>query len=360
MLLGGAWGLCAPEPISKRGVFFLAPEQCFLAVSYPLGTVCSIPPERVSVSTIGRIMSKTTSTFQVENRLRHIAAQQNGLFSTSQAMALGVAKESLRKRVSNGMLERCFSGVYRLTSTAKTFEQICVAACIATGGALTGTTAGVLHGFPIGRRPTTPEIVLPHGVQYRSTGISVRQTRFYPSTQAWNSGLITTPAATVVALAQAVDLKTLARCLDYGIAEKLLTVKAVAAELNGRIRFRGRADLLSELAARSDGRLKHRSKLEGRVAGWIRQCGLAEPETNVILPTRLGGIEADFVWRSQKVILEVSPFATHGSQEKQERDAFRRRALILAGWRIVEATDSDLASSSAFAKIASELQLLLS
>jgi hypothetical protein len=295
----------------------------------------------------------------MNERLATVAKVQGGVFSTAQAKSLGFSDESLRLRLSNGSVERCFAGVYRLSSTPKTFEQVCLAACVATGGALAGTTAGLVHGFSIGRRPTAPEIVLPHGTQYRSTGIVVHQTRFYPSIQQWRTGMVTTPAATMIALAKVLDRALLSRCLDHGIINGLLTVDEVVKELKDRVRFRGRRDLLSELAARSNGKLMFRSLSEGRVQGWIRRSGLPTPESNVSLETPLGTFEVDFLWRALKVILEVSPFYTHGSREQQERDAIKRRAVILAGYRIIEATDADVSSFVAFGKTIDALSQLL-
>ncbi len=304
-------------------------------------------------------MSSKTSTLQIERELQRLATIQDGLFSTTQALTSGVGKDSLKSRVSNGLVERCFAGVYRLSSTPKTFEQVCVAACLATGGALAGTTAGLIHGLPIGRRPTAPEIVLPHGTQYRSTGIVVHQTRFFPHTQKWRSGVVTIPSATMIVLAKVLDRHVLARCLDHGIANGLFSIDDVVAELEGRVRFRGRRNLLSELAARSNGKLLFRSISEGKVLSWIRQSGLPLPESNAAIETSLGFFEVDFLWRGLKVILEVSPFYTHGSQEQQERDAIKRRALILAGYLIIEATDHDIQSLRAFAKTADAVKQLL-
>ena len=52
----------------------------------------------------------------------------------------------------------------------------------------------------------------------------------------------------------------------------------------------------------------------------------------------------------------MSPFFTHGSREKQERDAERRRLLVANNWRIVEALDRDIATERAFARTISLLR----
>ena len=95
--------------------------------------------------------------------------------------------------------------------------------------------------------------------------------------------------------------------------------------------------------------LLHRSKLEQNVGGWLNTGGVKGWTANFTVRLSTGRtIEIDFAWPDQKVALEVSPFHTHGSQKTQERDAQRRRLLILLGWRIVEALDADLVDANAF------------
>jgi very-short-patch-repair endonuclease len=67
----------------------------------------------------------------------------------------------------------------------------------------------------------------------------------------------------------------------------------------------------------------------------------------------------DLAWPRRKVALEVSPFHARGSEEKQRRDAFRRRALTAAGWRVIEAVYADIVSMEALAPVAYSIKGLL-
>lgn len=69
-------------------------------------------------------------------------------------------------------------------------------------------------------------------------------------------------------------------------------------------------------------------------------------------------VEVDFGWPNVNVALEVSPFFTHGSRAKQERDARRRRLLAGVRWHVVEALDDDIASERAFARTITTLRAL--
>jgi very-short-patch-repair endonuclease len=112
------------------------------------------------------------------------------------------------------------------------------------------------------------------------------------------------------------------------------------------------------LAERSSG-IGHRSRLEQTVARWLDDDGLRGWRRNYRVPTGCGTVEVDFGWPEHKVALEVSPFFTHGSRVNQERDAERRQLLVVAGWRVVEATDPDLEHHGAFAGVAASLAALL-
>ena len=90
----------------------------------------------------------------------------------------------------------------------------------------------------------------------------------------------------------------------------------------------------------------------------LRDLGVTGERPNYLVH-EAGGVEADFAWPYHRVVLEVSPFYTHGSEETQHRDMIRRRKLLAAGWLVFEVTDADLVSMQTFAiAIAHLLQLL--
>jgi very-short-patch-repair endonuclease len=81
-----------------------------------------------------------------------------------------------------------------------------------------------------------------------------------------------------------------------------------------------------------------RSELEDVFLTVLETHGLPRPEVNVDL--RLGDrfIEADFLWREQRLIVEVDGHGTHGTRAAFERDRERDRILQAHGWRVVRIT----------------------
>ncbi len=129
---------------------------------------------------------------------------------------------------------------------------------------------------------------------------------------------------------------------DYAIGKDLVSVDGVCRWLNKHPakRLAGRRLLQSLLHERSDGSVAFRSKKEMSVRTWLLDSGLIGWTPNFLVAVGSNQTtEMDFAWPEQRVSLEVSLFYTHGSKQKQERDAERRRLLVMRGWRIVEAND---------------------
>jgi hypothetical protein len=76
----------------------------------------------------------------------------------------------------------------------------------------------------------------------------------------------------------------------------------------------GRKLLLELVAARAGG-MGHRSGLERKVRSWLNSAGLGGWTPNYRIDVGNGEVvEVDFAWKSARIILEVSPFVTHGSR----------------------------------------------
>ncbi len=215
--------------------------------------------------------------------------------------------------------------------------------------------------FRLGTSPRLPQLVLPHGVRYRGKGIAIQQTRFSVASQPWKTARIESVGRTLLRIAADVDRSTLSRCVDFAIANRLISVERVLADIDAmqQQRLAGRTMLIAELAMRSDGRVRYRSQNERRVAGWLEQLGVVGGRPDFVVATAIGDVELDFAWPDQMVTLEVSPFHTHGSEAKQRRDMQRRRAISKIGWSSVEAGDADIAHLLAFTPTATSILRLI-
>jgi very-short-patch-repair endonuclease len=77
-----------------------------------------------------------------------------------------------------------------------------------------------------------------------------------------------------------------------------------------------------------------RSEAEERMLALIRRAELPIPELNV----RIGRYEVDFLWREQKLVVEVDGFRFHSSRSAFERDRLRDAELAAQGFHVLRVT----------------------
>jgi very-short-patch-repair endonuclease len=70
----------------------------------------------------------------------------------------------------------------------------------------------------------------------------------------------------------------------------------------------------------------------------VRDYLLPEPEANVWLLLPTGSVRADFLWREQRLIVELDGRESHATVLAFESDRARDRALSVAGWRVIRIT----------------------
>jgi very-short-patch-repair endonuclease len=65
-----------------------------------------------------------------------------------------------------------------------------------------------------------------------------------------------------------------------------------------------------------------------------RKAQLREPEVNV----RMEGYEVDFLWRVERLVIEIDGRAFHSSDRSFENDRRRDAVLLAAGLRVMRVT----------------------
>jgi hypothetical protein len=99
------------------------------------------------------------------------------------------------------------------------------------------------------------------------------------------------------------------------------------------------------------------SELEERFLGLCRASGLPPAEVNGWLVLEDGAIRPDFLWRAQRLVVELDGHASHGTRQAFERDRLRDRRLTLAGFRVVRFTWRQVTDSPS--EVAASLRRLL-
>jgi very-short-patch-repair endonuclease len=148
----------------------------------------------------------------------------------------------------------------------------------------------------------------------------------------------TTPARTLLDLAGVVPPAELRQALAQAEVDRVAdftALREVASRNRGRRGVRRLRMLIDELdpAIR-----KTRSELERRFLRLCRDAGLPAPEVNETLDLGDLCLMPDFLWRKERLIVELDGWRYHGTRSAFERDPRRRQRLQLAGWRVTSAT----------------------
>ncbi|HET8758792.1 MAG TPA: type IV toxin-antitoxin system AbiEi family antitoxin domain-containing protein [Solirubrobacteraceae bacterium] len=246
-----------------------------------------------------------------------LAARQQGVVTTAQLAAAGIAERAVAHRVANGRLCRVFRGVYRVGPITAPYG-IEMAAVLATGGALSHHTAAALWGV---RPPSDGEIhVMVTGTAKSRRGLRVHRTRSLDA--AVHLGLpLTTVPRTLHDLAPRLSQGELERAVEEAVIRGL----AKPEQLASRPALR-RATIEEPQITRSEA--------ERRLRRLIRAARLPRALTN----TRVAGWEVDALWPRERLVVEVDGFAYHGNRAAFERDRRKDAALVAAGYRVVRIT----------------------
>lgn len=233
-----------------------------------------------------------------------LAGSQRNRVARSQLLATGFTRKAIQHKLARGLLVQVHEGVYALppvlddelalwtgvTLTApETYLSRLSAAC----------AFGVLE-----HRPSFETVVRPGvGGPRRLDGILVYKSLTLEGETTTFEGLpITSIPRTLLDLASFASDAALARALRDSVRLELTTVPVLGDHL-GRFKGRRGAPRLARAIARYRGLPleRARSGAEIRAMELLRDAGRTLP----LLNAKVAGLEADLVWRRERVIIEI-------------------------------------------------------
>ncbi len=149
----------------------------------------------------------------------------------------------------------------------------------------------------------------------------------------------TTVARTLLDVAEYGNEREVERLIDQAEVLRVLDMRAIVdvlARADGR---RGAATLRAVLSEIRPGTTLTRSELEELMLQICRDIHHPPDATNAWIPfPGGGGAEADFVWREQRLVVEVDGRDVHATRRAFEHDRRRDQRLTLLGRRVVRFT----------------------
>lgn len=160
----------------------------------------------------------------------------------------------------------------------------------------------------------------------------------------------TSPARTLVDLAGVVGDWTLRSAFERAAQRRMLDIAAIEAAADpGRRGIRSLLTLVEKWRRAAPlakkGRLK--SPLEAKVLPLLAQRSLPAPLLNAPVEIANGRIEVDFLWPDHRFALEADSRDFHATHVAFERDRWRDRELMRAGYTTLRVTHRQAESEAA-------------
>jgi hypothetical protein len=216
-----------------------------------------------------------------------------------------------------------------------------MAAVLACGpGAALSHASAAAH---LGIRPsaaTLIDVTSPKGTGRSLPGLRVhRSTSLVPQDISVVERIPTTTCArTLLDLAEVIHPEALANALDQAEILRifdLAELEALLARNPGRHALAPLQALLSSFDPQSK---LTRFELERRFLATCDQASLPTPKPNQWLQLEGTWIQADFLWRRERLVAETDGWQTHGTRQAFERDRSRDQLLLRAHYRTVRFT----------------------
>lgn len=273
----------------------------------------------------------------VHSLIMTIAASQHGVVARAQLMGRDVPAHRIDHRVATGFLAPIHRGVYGVASVPGRLRRE-FAGVLACGeeSFVSHRAAGAVHGFVPPLVDGAPvSVSTRRDVRIRHAGLRVhRVSRLEADEVTFCDGLPLTGAGrTLLDLGSVTGSRELERALAFALRTRLVNQATLQGLIARHSRHPGRGRLRALLETESPPAFT-RSEAERRFLELVRENGLPAPETNVIVE----GFEVDFLWRRQRLIVEIDGRKYHDSDPAFERDRDRDTLLMAAGFRTMRVT----------------------
>ena len=257
-----------------------------------------------------------------DEAIARVAARQHGVVTRRQLLDAGLLSSGIAVRLEAGRIHRVHRGVYAVGHSKLGNEGVWMAAVLACGdgAVLSHQSAAELWGIrrrdrrpmEAGGQPSAIHVTVPRtsGMR-RRRGIALHRSSTLTANQcSRRDGIpVTTPARTLA------DLQPILSRAEFGAA--LREAEFLRLPIGDRFS--------------SDG---GRTELESRFLSLCRRHRLPKPEVNV----KVDRFEVDFLWRDQRLIVEVDGWDSHRTRSAFEEDRARDARLTVLGYEVLRFT----------------------
>jgi very-short-patch-repair endonuclease len=265
-----------------------------------------------------------------------LAERQHGVIHRAQLISAGVSPTEIRHLVDTSALHRLHRGVYAVGHTALPLYAREQAALLACGGrsVICDRSALWLWAMQKSRPPDVHILAIGHHCRSRP-GIRLHLTPAIDDrdTRTRHGLPVTSPSRALIEFAATAPAIELDAAVAEGRAHRLVKTGELETAVARAGRMLGAARMRAFLTEENGPGIT-RSEAERRFRRYLGEAQLPQPQTNV----PIGGHNADFLWETEKVILEVDSWQFHGHRSAFESDRRKDMALRDAGYVVIRVT----------------------
>jgi very-short-patch-repair endonuclease len=266
-----------------------------------------------------------------------LAAQQHGVVTRAQLLALGLDAQAIKYRVRRGRLHPVQRGVYAVGRPQLTRLGSLVAAVLSCGpgAALSHEAAAELLG--IRKRRAGPVDVTVASGKRKRPGVRVHRSPLPADERTERHGVaVTSVVRTLVDLVPRLSRDDLEAAVNEADRLDLIDperLREAIEQMNGR---RGAATIKRLLDRRSFTLTE--STLERRFLAIVQSAGLPKPQTQA----SVNGFRGDFYWPDLRLVVETDGLRYHRTPAQQARDRRRDQTHVATGLTALRFTYADV------------------
>jgi very-short-patch-repair endonuclease len=290
---------------------------------------------------VGRIRAPNDAELaRLAGRLRVLTLEQ--------LLAVGLTVKAIKYRVTQGRLQRLWTGVYLVGPNPPhplSLARGAVASCARSAWASARWGAYLLGFHPVPDLPV--DVIVASGSRDGRSG-KVRKHRSYllePRDTTIRHGIPTVTAArAILDIAPTATMPELETLIADAQVKSVMAERHLVDVVNRAGRHPGAGKILRLLTDAPGITLSEAERILRRL---LRRADIERPITNYAI----GRYRADFAWPQHKFIVEFDGFSTHGHRQAFHHDRRRNATIAAHGWSIMPVT-SDQLENEPFAVVA--------
>lgn len=265
-----------------------------------------------------------------------LAEAQEGVVHREQLAALGMGRGAVAHRVRHARLIPVLPSVLAVGHAAISTRGRMIAALLSGGDDCVLSDDMAAYAWDLLDRAPGRTTITVAGRHHRSQPeLRVRRVaRLSQHDVRLRHGLpVTAPARTILDCAAAFDDACVAALLARARLARLVSDRELGGALQREPTRPGAARLRRVLATDAGAKIT-RSEAERRFLRLVADAELPRPEVNV----QLGELEVDFLWRPERLVVEVDGWRHHSGRATWEHDRWRDQRLTALGLRVMRVT----------------------